>query len=296
MNEEQLCMKAVHLDVDDTFALCALARRIRPEWSIRLASGAPATRESLYVKAMLADPLDVVPVANLVKSLFTTGKTSKEFPDGSVKTIQELVLHAVSIEPRASDMWNILALLTPPGELQTLPNGEKLSQRDLLLRAMVANPSDSDPVYNLARTISATETIDVMGTPMTQRKLFLKALELKNASALAYYYLAQSITGEEQFASIQLPDGTSLTKRDMLLKAIDLDATDSRFYNSLAELAAKDGPIQLLNGNKLSYQQLKAVDAARYNSPEYRTTEMTRLTSAIGIALIVAAFLWETFS
>jgi tetratricopeptide (TPR) repeat protein len=296
MNEEQLCMKAVHLDANDTFALRALARRILPDWSIRLASGAPATKESLYLQVMLADPLDFVAVANLVKSLFAAGKSSKEFPDGTEKTITELILLALSIEPRLSDMWNILAMLTPPGELQTMPNGEKLSQTDLFLRAIAANQSDPDPYYNLARTMVPSDSVDVLGTPMTPRELFLTAIKLNPTSALAYYYLAQSLLGHEQFDSIALPDGSALTKKDLLIKAIDLDETDSRFYNALAEVAAKDGQVQLLNGNKLSHQQLQAVDAARFNSAEHRTTKITQITSAIGIALVLGAFLWETFT
>jgi hypothetical protein len=115
-----------------------------------------------------------------------------------------------------------------------------------------------DEYNRIANTLSGDQTFTfASGEVLTQRGLYLKALEVDSNDPDAYSNLARTLLGADD-ETVELPEGGTMNRQELFLKAIDLGSKDPRTYRGCAQTLRVCGTVSLLNGTQMNVRDLIA--------------------------------------
>eukprot|EP00759_Apiculatamorpha_spiralis_P008531 PhF_6_TR15484/c0_g1_i1/m.24084 len=221
------------------------------------------TEAELYMHVIGLDPTKAEAYFNL-ESLSDENTQSFTLEDGRVLDGKSLLVEAIHHKPTYSEAYSNLACLLKEGEEISLKNGDKMKQKDLLIRAIdVASPTMfNDAAYSLVMMglgscMRPDEIVHVRSDDMTQQDIWKAAIHLDKTCAMAYVKLASTIGPGE---IMKLRDGRMLSKRELLLSAIQADPSCSAAYHALGT-ELEDGETIMLPTDQMEYtkEQLKSL-------------------------------------
>lgn len=242
---------------------------------------------ALYVESIQLDPNCASAYSAVAAALLVAdpseGKVFEVAGIGSVTPL-ELLLTAMELDPNHPSVLNNLAFLARSGHSVVLRNGQTLTRRDLLIKAVQLADDSAASLNNLADTMTNNELVHVGGKFLSRRDLYLKAIEIAPKESATYNRLASILSATE---IVTLLDGQAMSRHDLYLKVIDLDPQSSVGYNNLATITPADSEAVLLDGRTMTVTQL------RLHALHYRKT-MDSIKVALLYRLAAACPFGET--
>jgi hypothetical protein len=241
-----MLIEAIDLDPDNDRAYDGLARLLCANETVTLLDGRTMTSVSLWIEAQRLNPSESSYYIYLSNAI-ARGKEIT-LSDGRVLSRVGLLLEAVRVAPWNGYCHTWLAIYAP--EPVTLPDGRVMSKRDLLAEGFQKSPQEYFCMVQLARNLSPDEILPDLN--VTQRQLYVDAIDLYPTEGLTYSYCAQSLKAGE---TVRLRDGRIMQREQLWSTAINIARRPGRIFVSLNSSLDFDETI-IIDG-----QQWSRVDA-----------------------------------
>jgi hypothetical protein len=315
-----MLIEAIGLDPDSDRAYAGLARVLCANETVTLLDGRTMTNISLWLEAQRLNPAEPSYYVCLSNGI-ARGKEIT-LSDGRVLSRVGLLLEAVRVAPWNGHCHTWLAIYAP--EPVTLPDGRIMSKRGLLAEGFRKSPRNYFCMVQLARNLSPDEIL--LDLNVTQRQLYIDAIDLFPTEGLTYAYCAKSLKAGETvrlhngrimqreqlwstainiarrpgpiFVSLNctldfdetiIIDGQKWSRVDACLKAIAFEPTQTEHYVSLARAMPWDSSstVTLPDGQLLTRQQV-LLHAAHMEPDFFHSyVELARMTATNGIVFVV---------
>jgi hypothetical protein len=272
MQREQLWSTAIRTSQrpERTFTFLAWAVRVGDSFFM---DGRQWTKLELCIEAIKLSPKDSGNWVLLATAMMWNDIVIS--PDGSMKmTRQQVLLHAVKMEPAYYEAYYELARLTGPYEIVKLHDGRRLTKHELWHEA--ARLGEATQIYkDWADTLSFAEKVTLRdGRVVGKYELYAEAIRLAPGHCWHYDALGQAIKPGE---TCLLHDGRTMTKHAACLEAIMLAPERCEFLYRLAMCTNPHDQVTLLDGRRLTQRAmlLEVVARAPSQSFGYRGLALT---------------------
>ncbi|KAN0012367.1 hypothetical protein ACTFIU_007666 [Dictyostelium citrinum] len=276
--KKDILIKIVDFEPNQWIHYYNLANALKLNESVKLQSMPlvqKISKKELYLKALDLNPNSDARLYNVLAGIIKPNETVKLLNDKVVYTKKDLYLKSIQLEKDNPNTYLNLSLILLHNESVTMlpelnENGIpinkknnddnniseiKLSKKELLIKTIQLDPSNSKAYINLADEIDSTEIITILRcddqqqqlVPFTKIDLYVFSIHVFAKNAIAYYNLALNLPTYKQ--SITLLNGKTMTTRQLLIKAISINNKFADAYHLLAKLLNHDEQIQILIRN-----------------------------------------------
>lgn len=243
--------------------------------TVRLPDGTAATRRELCLRAVGREPRNavawyslgntmsgaesvaLVPVAETALAFAAAAGTAPP-PEALPATVTKLdcMGRAISLDPMFVAPVKVAVGSTGHGRSVLLPDGTRLSKRELLLTLVALEPT-AKAYLALSETVGMAERValvDGSGATCSKKELLLRSIALDDTVAAPYHTLMPLLSAEEELPLDAPPSTHTVSKRTCCVKIIELDAAHSGIaYATLSGLLRpRDEPITLADGRRLT--------------------------------------------
>ncbi len=279
MNNQELCLKAIALDPNDTLAYAGLVLTLpeedryprQPDRTVQLLDGTVMTKQQLCLRAIALNP-NISPLVYVTLANISPQETSSQ-----LLSKQQLYIKAIALDPTCVEAYRGLEEAIPfEGESGVrLLDGTELKNGRQIRFLVYFNDERVNPwahgsnAYELAETLPQGGSIRLInGKVMTKTQLYVLAIApCQTKAEMIYsqkYYgaLANALSPGE---TVQLQDGTTLSK-EQLSYLVDIQRYQRQAHEpnlvsyeeryKLAETLPQGGSIRLIDGTVVTQQQL----------------------------------------
>ena len=201
------------------------------------------TREQLYVKAISLKP-DSRYYSSLAKIL--PKHATVLLSPGHPASVTELLIKALQCGPKERDRGTLYYKLGCAASRDVTIDGCTLSQKELFLRAISADPNNADAYNNLGWMLPSEGGVTLAdGSTMTKSALYKRAISLKPSHSLALNNLGWTLAKSGPDATTTLEDGTIATAIELYKRAIFFKPRNASAYANLAWALPPDSSIEI---------------------------------------------------
>jgi hypothetical protein len=236
-----MLIEAINLDPENDRAYDGLALVLCANETVTLLDGRTMTSVGLWLEAQRLNPSEPWYYAGLSKGIGMGKEITLR--DGRVLSQTDLLLEAVRVAPWDGYSHTCLAICAP--EPVTLPDGRIMSKRDLLIEGFRKSPQTFFCMVQLAQELSDETLLDLN---VTQRQLYLDAIDLFPTQGLAYACFAATLKAGE---TVHLRDGRVMQREQLWSAAINVARYPAAVFAYL-NAALASGETIIIDGQKWS--------------------------------------------
>ncbi|KAM9958150.1 hypothetical protein ACTFIW_013130 [Dictyostelium discoideum] len=287
--KKDILIKIVDFEPKQWIHYYNLANSLKLNESVKLQSMpliSKISKKELYLKALDLNPNSDARLYNVLAGIIKPNETVKLLNDKVIYTKKDLFLKSIQLEKDNPNTYLNLSLILLHNESVTMLNELnenslklnntptstsntttttttnttselKLSKKELLIKTIQLDPSNSKAYINLADEIDSTEIITILRevdqklVPFTKIDLYIFSIHVFAKNAIAYYNLSLNLTATYK-QSVTLLNGKIMTTRQLLIKAISINNKFADAYHLLAKILDHDEQIQILIRNSTS--------------------------------------------
>jgi len=195
-------------DSTNSEALNYLGSTLTAGGTMKLPNGEVMTKRQLYLKAIHFDASNAKAYGNLGTTL--ASKERVTLLNGQVMDERALHLQAISLSARgdlqtSTHYSNLATTLEGCMDTVLLPDGFKKNRKELFLKAIELDSSNSTAYSNLGTLLKNNELVHVSkNKAMGEKNLYMTAIELDRSNVQAWKNLSKAVG---KFGLVQFPDG-----------------------------------------------------------------------------------------
>jgi hypothetical protein len=236
-----MLIEAINLDPANDRAYDWLALVLCANETVTLLDGRTMTSIGLWLEAQRLNPSEPWYYVGLSKGIGMGKEITLR--DGRVLSQTDLLLEAVRVAPWDGYSHTCLAMDAP--EPVTLPDGRVMSKRDLLIDGFRKSPQTFFCMVCLAQELSDETLLDLN---VTQRQLYLDAIDLFPTEGLAYACFAATLKAGE---TVRLRDGRMMQREQLWSAAINVARYPAGVFAYL-NVTLDSGETIIIDGQKWS--------------------------------------------
>jgi hypothetical protein len=269
LDKQQALLESIRLHDGLAAPYVALGNSLRSAGeTVRLPDGTDATRQELYLRAVNREPWNAVAWYSLGNTIalndticllpFPAAETFAgpkvgSHPRGAVGKLDCYGM-AIFCDDSFAAPVRLAASNAGDGRSVPLPDGSRLSRKDLLVRLNRLEPS-ARTATALSECVGLAETVRLHdGAEYSKKELLVRAIALDDGFAEAYHALMPLLSKEEMLPLEPPPSTRCVSKRICCIKIIELDGERSGVaYATLSGLMKqRDDCVTLADGRCLT--------------------------------------------